>query len=67
MIGLTSIFFVQSFSTNLEESLYAIFQLTGTSAMFYFNIVAFNSRRKMARLFEKLSDIYNASKYVDYF
>ena len=63
LIGLTSIFCVQSFSTDLEESLYAIFQMTGSSAMFYFSIVAFNSRHKIAALFENLSDIYSASNF----
>lgn len=62
LIVSTAIFVGRFISSDLEESLYTIFQVTGTSPALYFTIAALNSQHKIAAIFENLSAIYNTSK-----
>lgn len=59
---LTLLFVVKNISTNLEEALFAIFQITGSGATIYVNLFAIRSQHKIAAIFKSLSEIYNASK-----
>lgn len=47
---------------NLEESLFALFQIATSSGCIYFTIHAFVFRHRFARLFKTVSDIYDESK-----
>lgn len=54
-------FFINSVSTNLEESLYALFQVFANLVMQNTIIVTFVMRHKIAEFFQQLSQIYNKS------
>lgn len=62
--GFTSslIFIVKYFSTNLEDCLYALFQVSGNISNLYMVLIAFILRHRIAALFERLWEIYDASK-----
>lgn len=48
-------------SINLEEALYALYQIVGLSCLLYLLIVVYLSRSKINAIFIQLSDIYRAS------
>lgn len=54
-------FMMEYLSTNLEDCLYALFQVAADSSALYMVLVALFLRHKMAALFDKLSEIYNES------
>lgn len=55
-------FMVKYLSTNLEDCLYALFQVSGDASALYMILIAFILRRQIAALFDQLSEIYCASK-----
>lgn len=57
-----STFALKSFSINLEEFLYAFFQISALAGIVYVMLAAFLLRHKISTIFEQLSDIYEASK-----
>lgn len=56
------IFTFQNISTNLEDSLYSIFQISGLSDSVYIFIVAPILRHKISAMFQSLSAIYENRK-----
>lgn len=54
-------FMMEYLSTNLENCLYALFQVAADASAFYMVMVALFLRHKMAALFDNLSEIYNKS------
>lgn len=59
----SSCFFVEeNLSGNVEESLYALFQISGAIALIYSLIVSFYSRKNITAFFKSLANIYEASK-----
>lgn len=58
----SAVFFSKFASTDLEESLYALFQISATSGVMYLIAVAIIMRDKILNIFNKLSDIYEACK-----
>lgn len=61
-LGLSIDYFLKSASTDLEDSLYALFQILATAKMSYTMIVAYFLRHRITAIFVSLSDIYDASK-----
>lgn len=60
---LASVAFMLKFiSIDMEESLYALFQIFGFGSITYAIIVTFFQRHRMRDLFRGLSKIYSASK-----
>lgn len=57
------VFFYRFISTNLEECLYAVFQIAGLLGMANSIIVTFIRRHKIPLIFKSLADIYKYSKY----
>lgn len=55
-------FFIKFAAIDLEESLYALFQVAGLSGMAYLIFVVPFSRRAISATFDSLSKIYDASK-----
>lgn len=55
-------FMLKYISINLEESLYALFQIFGFGSITYAIIVTFFQRHKIREIFQGLSEIYNESK-----
>lgn len=55
-------FFLKFVSINLEQSLYTMFQISGTISTFYVSFIVFFSRRKISKLFQSLSKIYDDCK-----
>lgn len=49
---------------DLEESLFALFQIATSTGCIYFSIHAFSFRHRFARLFETLSEIYDESNWL---
>lgn len=64
LTGLTSstVFFLRYVLTDLEGSLYALFQIGGQLGMTNVAVVTFLSRYKLQAMFENLKDIYDARK-----
>ena len=61
----TSLAYVLKFlHINLEESLFALFQVATSTGCIYFSIHAFLFRHRFARLFKTLSDIYDECKWT---
>lgn len=56
-------FVVKYFKVDLEEALYAVFQVSGYFAQIYTMISAFILRNEISGIFLKLYDIYDACKY----
>lgn len=65
LAGLTAsvVFFWRYISTNLEECLYAIFQISGLLGMANSVIVTFILRHKIPLIFNSLANIYETSKF----
>lgn len=59
-------FFIKFATVDLEESLYALFQVAGLSGMVYLIFVVPFSRHAIAATFDSLSKIYDASKQIDW-
>lgn len=60
----TSIAYLLNFiSVDLEQSLYALFQLSGMCGITYMMIVAFILRHEINDLFGTLTDIYHDCEY----
>lgn len=55
-------FALKFFSTDLEECLYAFFQISAIAGIVYVMLAAFLLRHKISTIFIQLSDIYAASK-----
>lgn len=55
-------FFRQSLAKDLDNSLYSLFQIAASGSVTYELIVAMCLKNRFDRIFEKLSDIQNASK-----
>lgn len=55
-------FFMKFVSIDLEQSLYALFQIGGFSNSAYVITLAYFSHRKIVAIFDNLSAIYNARK-----
>lgn len=58
----TVLFFLKFFSTDLELSLFALYQIFGLSSMLYVFIAAFLLRHKINEIFKILLNIYRACK-----
>ena len=58
-------FLLKFISSNLEESLYALFQCAAYSNVVYIHIAAFLQRKKVTSVFESLTEIYETSKKLD--
>lgn len=58
------VFFSTNISTDLEESLYALFQISAFSGVAYMAIVAFIERNKITAFLETLTKIYNTRKRI---
>lgn len=58
-------FFIKFIAVDLEESLYAVYQLSGHLGMFNMIIVSIILHKEIAGIFESLQRIYNESKSVD--
>lgn len=56
-------FFLKYASTSLEQSLYALFQISGDFGTAYMMLAAYTLRKQFKIIFDKLSDIYDACKY----
>lgn len=56
------VFFLKRVSYDLNESLYALFQIIGMSSVLYMFMVMLFLRHKMHTIFEILADIYEACK-----
>lgn len=54
------IFFLKFVSIDLEEALYALFQIAGTTDGLYIMTVGYLTRRKINRALESLTKIYHA-------
>lgn len=63
MLAACVAFFVKFVSIVLEESLYALFQISTLSGILYSMIVVFNSRHEVKTIFDKLSTIYDDREY----
>ena len=59
-------FLLKFISSNLEESLYALFQCAAYSNVVYIHIAAFLQRKKVTSVFESLTEIYETSKKLDF-
>lgn len=55
-------FFIKSVSTELEKSLFALFQIVGSLSVWYMFITVFPSQHKIHAIFRRLSQIYDESK-----
>lgn len=55
-------FFIKSVSTELEKSLFALFQIVGSLSVWYMFITVFPSQHKIHAIFRRLSEIYDESK-----
>lgn len=51
-------------SINLEESLFALYQIVAQSAILYMFLIAFLLKRQITGIFDELSTIYKASKTI---
>lgn len=60
-------FFMKFVSIDLEQSLYALFQIGGFSNSAYVITFAYFSHRKIVAIFDNLSAIYNARKNLNFF
>lgn len=58
------LFFIKCISTDLESSLFALFQIFATANVIYMTIILFFYREKITAIFEGLSIIYAASKHI---
>lgn len=56
-------FFLKYVSVDLEQSLYAVFQITAYGSMTYLIIVSFLLRSKIPLVFDDLAKIYEASMF----
>lgn len=61
-VAASATFFAKFVSIDLEESLYALFQITAYSQVVYIYIMAFILRHKVTAIFGNLLKIYNTSK-----
>lgn len=55
-------FMLKYMSTNLEDCLYALFQVAADMNLVYMMVIALILRRKIAALFDRLTEIYNERK-----
>lgn len=55
------LFFSGNFSTNIEQSLYSLFQIAAFSSLTYMTIVLFYSRKELTGFLDKLTQLYEAS------
>lgn len=63
----SSAFMLKFWSTNLIDCLYALFQVAANVSALYMMMIAYNLRHKVAALFDRLTEIYYASKkFVKY-
>lgn len=62
LIPISVAYFLRFVSVDLEQALYALFQLSGMLGMTYMMIAAFILRHEINDLFGKLADIYNNCK-----
>lgn len=58
------IFFSSNVSKDVEESLYALFQISAFSGVAYMAIVAFYSRKKINAFLETLTAIHDERKHI---
>lgn len=61
-LGISVTFFLRYISIDLEQSLYALFQVSGSFVMINAVVIILFSRHKIARVFKGLQSIYEASK-----
>lgn len=54
-------FIIKYISSDLQRSLYALFQFGSFFIMFYTMVIVFFMRKKIIEIFEKLSEIYDES------
>lgn len=59
----SAVFVWENVSIDLEESLYAVAQVCGSSAVTYVSILIFLLRHKITATINRLSEIYNESKF----
>lgn len=55
-------FFVKFISTDLEASLYALYQISGNSGVFHLITVSIHLHKQIAGIIDSLQQIYNQSK-----
>lgn len=61
----TSLTYFATFSsTDLEQSLYALLQVTAFIGLAYIQVIALFSRYKLRSMFQELSNIYSTRKYL---
>lgn len=56
------VFFCKNISVDLDASLYSLLQISTFLNVFYMTMAAFTFRQQMGDIFEKLQEIYDASK-----
>lgn len=61
-VAASATFLAKFISSNLEQSLYALFQCSAYFNAVYIHIAAFLQRKKVTAVFESLSVIYETSK-----
>lgn len=59
-------FFLKYASSSLEQSLYALFQISGDFGTVYMMLTAYTLRKQFKIIFDKLSNIYDACKNIEF-
>lgn len=60
------VFFAKNIHADLEEALYAVFQIAGCTGLTYLCLAAFFLRNEITQFLETLSEIYSARKKFIY-
>lgn len=61
-LAASAVFFTKFVWTDLENSLFNIFNMSGHLSVLYMFIILFSSRRKITSLYEFLAELYRARK-----
>lgn len=56
------VYFLKNVSVDLDTSLYALFQMTGSTSLIYILVYAFSMQHKIADMFQHLSNICDSCK-----
>lgn len=57
-----TVFFINELKIDLEESLYALFQISAVYFVIYMQIMGFFSRQKIGNMFDNLTELYGTCK-----
>lgn len=62
-----TVFFFNNLQTDLEESLYALFQISASYCVIYMFIVGLTLRQKIKEIFENLAELNGTCKKINRF